>query len=396
MTDQYFFYGTLRDEALLTRVLGRAPQARAAWISGHAVRAARAGGRAQGFPVLVAEAGARAEGVLVAVRPEEAARLDYYEAGYSDAIREVETAAGPERARVYLAQAGRWQAGELFDFAAWQARWGALARETAADFMAGFGRIPAEQALARYPSLLVRAASRLRARGEAFGPETAAPGPAPGPSPPAPLRHAPAPGDVVVEAMTPAYARFFAVEEYRLRHRKFSGAMTEPLERAAFVSADATVVLPYDPVRDRVLLVEQFRAGPFARGDRNPWSLETIAGRIDPGERPEDAARREAGEEAGLSLGRLIAAPNFYPSPGAKTEYIYSFIALCDLPEGAARPGGVAEEGEDIRPHLLSFDELMARMSAGEFENGPLIVLTLWLSRLRAGLRAEAVAGGAG
>ncbi|MBN8194773.1 ADP-ribose diphosphatase, partial [Bacillus sp. NTK074B] len=86
-------------------------------------------------------------------------------------------------------------------------------------------------------------------------------------------------------------ARFFAVIEDRLRHRRFGGGMSETVLRAAFLMSDAVTVLPYDPVRDRVMVGEQFRAGPFARGDRNPWSIEAIAGRIDAGEAPETAAR---------------------------------------------------------------------------------------------------------
>jgi len=137
-------------------------------------------------------------------------------------------------------------------------------------------------------------------------------------------------------------------------------------------------------------LIEQFRTGPLARGDQNPWQLEAIAGRVDAGETPAEAAVREAGEEAGIVLEHLLEAPNFYPSPGAKSEYIYCFIGLADLPDGAARPGGMEEEGEDIRPHLVSFDVLMALVDSGEADNGPLIVLALWLARQRAALRAAA------
>lgn len=62
------------------------------------------------------------------------------------------------------------------------------------------------------------------------------------------------------------------------------------------------IVLPYDPIHDRVLLVEKFRAGPFARQGENPWCLEPIAELMDQGETPEEAGLREAHEEAGLTL----------------------------------------------------------------------------------------------
>jgi hypothetical protein len=94
-----------------------------------------------------------------------------------------------------------------------------------------------------------------------------------------------------------------------------------------------------------------------------------------------------------VTLDALIPAPNFYPSPGAKTEFLYCYLALADLPDGAAQPGGLEEEGEDIRPHLIAFSELMALIESGEVENAPLLVLALWLERMRPGLRAAAGGG---
>ena len=102
------------------------------------------------------------------------------------------------------------------------------------------------------------------------------------------------------------YSGFFAVEEHDVSFQKFDGTYSPVVTRAVFVSSDAAIVLPYDPVTDRVLLVEQFRAGPYIRGDRYPWCLEPIAGLIDAGETPAQAALREAKEEAGLDLKGLF------------------------------------------------------------------------------------------
>jgi len=151
--------------------------------------------------------------------------------------------------------------------------------------------------------------------------------------------------------------------------------------RAAFVSGDAVTVLPYDPKRDRVLVIEQFRVGPFARGDGQPWLLEAITGRIDPGETPEEAGRREAMEEAGLVLQALLPVAQYYSSPGAKSEFLHSFVALCDLPDDAAGVFGVRGEAEDIRGHLIGLDALMALVASGEVNVGPLVLTALWLQR---------------
>ena len=118
--------------------------------------------------------------------------------------------------------------------------------------------------------------------------------------------------------------------------------------------------------------------------------LEAIAGRIDGGESPEEAAHREAFEEAGLRLSRLLPANHYYPSPSAKSEFLYTFVGLADLPDGSAGLGGVPGEAEDIRGHLMPFDDLVALVESGEVTAGPLVMLCWWLAARRDGLRRGA------
>ena len=122
------------------------------------------------------------------------------------------------------------------------------------------------------------------------------------------------------------YRGFVSVEEHDLSFPKFDGTHSKSVTRAALVSSDAAIVMPYDPITDRVLLVEQFRAGPHVRGDRQPWCLEPIAGLIDAGEAPEQAALREAKEEAGLEIRHLEMISQTYPSPGLSTEFFYLYV----------------------------------------------------------------------
>ena len=186
------------------------------------------------------------------------------------------------------------------------------------------------------------------------------------------------------------YEGFFNVEELDLRFRKFDGSMSDPVNRAVFVGVDCAIVLPYDPVRDRVLLVEQFRPGAFLRGDPNPWTVEPIAGRIDPGEEPEDAARREAEEEAGVALSELRAISAAYPSPGTTTEHFFVFLGLCSLPDGVAGLGGEVDEAEDIRSHVMEWADFDRALNQGDFRLLPLIMAGHWLARNRASLRPNA------
>jgi ADP-ribose pyrophosphatase len=235
--------------------------------------------------------------------------------------------------------------------------------------MQAFGRLGPEVLRRRLGSLRVEAASRVRAA------MPLAPG----------LRVAE--GRVEARPPDPAHAGFFTVNVHHLRHGRFDGSLSPLLTREVFVVGDAVTVLPYDPVRDRVLLIEQFRMGPFGRGDPFPWQMEAIAGRIDPGETPEDAARREAVEEAGLVLGCLEKVAEYYPSPGAVAEYLYSYVALCDLPDGVTGVFGAAEEAEDIRGQLVAFDRLVEAVARSEIGNAPLLLTVLWLQRERARLR---------
>lgn len=365
-----FVYGTLCHLPLLEIVLGRVPQVHAAVLPDHAVYWAQG----HDFPLVVAEPGAQAQGLLLAGLSDiDMVRLDYYEGpfGYLTQDRRVLVDGQPREARIYLPEPGLWHPGAAWSLDDWVARRGAVIVATAGDVMALY---PAPLALSRRGPMLVRGASRVRAAVQG----------------PSDVRRQVEAGDVQVQARREAYGKFFAVEEYDLRFRRFDGGQSPLVMRAAFVSGDAVTVLPYDPIRDRVLLVEQFRVGPFARGDAQPWQLEPIAGRIDPWEAPEDAARREAVEEAGLVLGALLPIAAYYPTPGAKTEYIYSYVALTDLPDGTAIIGGIVDEAEDIKGHLMRFNDLTALVERGEAVTAPLLLSYYWLTQERARLRAQA------
>jgi ADP-ribose pyrophosphatase len=77
----------------------------------------------------------------------------------------------------------------------------------------------------------------------------------------------------------------------------------------------------------------------------------------------------------------------YYPSPGICAEFLYSYVAVTDLPDGAAGVFGVEGEAEDIRGHLIRFDALMALVASGEAGNAPLILTAYWLAQNRDRLR---------
>ncbi|MCW0181557.1 NUDIX domain-containing protein [Zavarzinia sp.] len=178
---------------------------------------------------------------------------------------------------------------------------------------------------------------------------------------------------------------FYPKTVLRLRHRRFDGTMSEEISRDILEQGGAAVVLPYDAATDRVLLIEQFRPAPLLMDD-DPWVLEAVAGRVETGEDPAATARREAVEEAGLVLTDLVHAGIGYSSPGCLKELATIFVGRCDLAEGGALHG-LADEHEDIRTHVVAFDEAMAMAASGRLRNLPALVALYWLAGNRADLR---------
>lgn len=98
--------------------------------------------------------------------------------------------------------------------------------------------------------------------------------------------------DVEIIARESLYRGFFSLNSYRFRHRLFNGEMSGEVKREIFERGHAAVLLPYDPQRDEVVLVEQLRIAAIDSAV-SPWLLEMVAGMIEEGESVEEVARRE-------------------------------------------------------------------------------------------------------
>lgn len=192
-------------------------------------------------------------------------------------------------------------------------------------------------------------------------------------------------GDVEVLEAATVYDGHFKIVRYRLRHRLFDGGWSRTLTREIFERGHAAAVLPYDPGRDLVVLIEQFRAGALD-DERGAWLLEPVAGVIDPGDSPEPTVRREAAEEAGLELRRLAFVCDYLVSPGGTSERVSLYIGEVDA-AGAGGVHGLADEAEDIRVHAVAFDEAMRWLADGRVRAASAVMALQWLALHREELR---------
>lgn len=183
--------------------------------------------------------------------------------------------------------------------------------------------------------------------------------------------------DVDIRERAALYDGFFRLDQLRLRHRLYQGGWSEEIRRELFVRHRAVGVLPWDPERDELLLIEQFRVGALDYRD-NPWCLEIIAGIADKeNECLETLARREAQEEAGIRLDQLIVITDYLVSPGGSNERMLLYLATANL-DGADGIYGHPDEAEDIRVVRLPVAELPEVLAAGVLDNAPALIALQW------------------
>jgi nudix-type nucleoside diphosphatase (YffH/AdpP family) len=321
------------------------------------------------MPILVEEEGRQVEGMLWTLSEDARERLDAYELpfGYIRRTVTVMVDGTPADAQAYYPPETLEASAEEWSFEAWLRHSLPLPMRRAAEIAAQDPPLVGDALQAQAGMIDHRAAASLRAKG----------------TPTTRRRRAEA-REFELHRVSPPTGRFFRFEQLEVDVRRFDGRRSGRLPREVMVGADAALVLPYDETRDRVLLVEQFRPGPARRGDPQPWILEPVAGLVDAGETPEDAGRREAQEEAGLRLDRLERMFQGYSSPGNATDHFFAFLGPCDLPDDHATSGGLEAEHEDLRLHLVPFEEALRFIETGEANAMPLISMLLWLDRWRA------------
>ena len=176
--------------------------------------------------------------------------------------------------------------------------------------------------------------------------------------------------DVTIHSKERLFKKFFAIDNYKISYKTFSGGETRILDREIFErDADAAAVLAWDIKTDEIALIEQFRPGAL-KDEESPWLIEIVAGIIDKGETPEQTAVREAKEEIGIDITEddLYKVSSHYPSPGGISERVTLYIARADLSHLGAH-GGLESESEDIRVFKAKHEDAYANVKNGRIHN---------------------------
>lgn len=172
---------------------------------------------------------------------------------------------------------------------------------------------------------------------------------------------------------------FFKVDRAKVSYERYDGTMSPVVTRLVFERGDSVAVLPYDPQRGEVVLVQQFRYPAYVR-DGDGWLWEIIAGAQEEGRSPEEVARAEALEEAGYKLDALRHVATVYPSPGGTSERMHIFIATI-APQGrVGRGGGLAESGEDILVRTFPLKEALRMIEDGRIVDAKTIIALQYLA----------------
>lgn len=194
--------------------------------------------------------------------------------------------------------------------------------------------------------------------------------------------------DVEILKKEKCYQGFFRMERYTLRHRLFNGSWGRPIVRELMERGHAAAVLPYDPASDQVVLIEQFRIGAVS-APVGPWLFEIVAGIIEQDEPAEEVVKREAVEEAGCVIHELIPLFDYLVSPGGTSERIALYCGRVDANHIVGGVYGIEDEGEDIKVHVMSLDEALLLLKAGEIAAASAIIALQWLALNRNEVRSH-------
>lgn len=186
-----------------------------------------------------------------------------------------------------------------------------------------------------------------------------------------------------------AYKGFFSLKTVELKHTLYKGGWSNPITRELFHRGNCVAVLLYDPRRDEVVIIEQFRIGAIQMATQDQaWLLEIVAGAIEEGETAEEVAYRESMEEAGCEIQELVKINDFFTSPGGTSELLSLFYGKVNTTDVGGLHG-LEHEDEDISVTTMKFDDVYQLLLDGKILSAIPIIAIQWLYINRDNLRAK-------
>ncbi len=172
------------------------------------------------------------------------------------------------------------------------------------------------------------------------------------------------------------YSGFFKLKKLEFIHQKHDGSWTNRINREIFSGAHVSTLLPYDPVRKEIVLIQQFRAGVISRYD-NDYLYEIVAGIIDKNESPEETAIRECLEETGCNVNKIAQIHSYFPAPGSSESYYHLFLGEINSFEGE-RVMGLESENENILVKSYKVDQVRNMLKKKKIKNGLTLIALQW------------------
>ena len=172
------------------------------------------------------------------------------------------------------------------------------------------------------------------------------------------------------------YNGFFKMNEFILKYKKFDGNWSDNVKREIFGGAQVSAVLPYDPKKQEIILINQFRPGTISKNKDN-YLDEIVAGIIDKGEDPITTAKRECFEETGCEVKKILPINEYFPAPGSSESYYYLFLGEIDSFDGE-RIKGLPNENEDILVKSYKVSNVKKKLENNEILNGLTLIALQW------------------
>ena len=172
------------------------------------------------------------------------------------------------------------------------------------------------------------------------------------------------------------YSGFFNLNKFEFTHQKHDGTWTDKVEREVFSGAEVSTLLPFDPIRKEIILLQQFRAGVISRYD-DDYLYEIVAGIIDKNELPEEAAKRECLEETGCNVNKIIPIQSYFPAPGSSESYYHLYLGHVNSFDGV-KIMGLKTENEDILVKAFNINEVKEMLKNKKIKNGVTLIALQW------------------